>query len=145
MPLFSCKNINTTYNCICRYNLVFFFCFLIKPIRFFLSTSLYVTHGSICFSIIWWGIQRILFLHTRVTEMFPQISLSITNPKKMFIMFANKGKGFSILSHIYAYLHLGLECEKKKKITYISQFFFSHSYSQIKIHRNHICLPAAIR
>lgn len=61
------------------------------------------------------GAYKEIYSYIRVTEMFPQISLSITNPKKMFIKLANKGKGFSILSHIYAYLHLGLECEKKKE------------------------------
>ncbi len=61
-------------------------------------------------------------------------------------MFANKGKGFSILSHIYAYLHLGLELQREKENhIYLSILFQSLIFPNKDSHRNHICLPAAIR
>lgn len=142
-----------TFNCIDKLTLfvgsILLFSLSKPNIVFFNSTSLYVTHRSICFSIIWWDIQRILFLHTRVTEMFPQIFLSITNPKKnVYHVCKQRKRFFYFVTHLCVFtsgLRMWKEKKKRKKITYISQFFYSHSYSQIKIHRNHICLPAAIR
>lgn len=88
--------------------------FLIRPIFSFHGTSLYVTHRSICFSIIWWGIQRILFLHTSYRNVSTNLFIHHKSKKNVYHVCKQRKRFFYFVTHLCVFTS-GLRMRKEKE------------------------------
>lgn len=104
--------------------------FLIEPIPILFTVLHFMSLIDLFVFLLFDGAFKEYYSYIRVTEMFPQIFLSITNPKKnVYHVCKQRKRFFYFVTHLCVFTSGLRECEKRKRKSHISlNSFFSHSY-----------------